>query len=57
MVKKLMGQSPKARKEKVRCTECGCILINPENKAKMLCSDHGGIKSMSESLPAGFRRV
>ena len=52
-----MGQSPKARKEKVRCTECGCILINPQNKEKMLCSDHGGIKSMTESLPSGFRRV
>jgi hypothetical protein len=52
-----MGQSPKARKEKVRCTECGCILINPQNKEKKLCADHGGTKSMVESLPRGFRRM
>ena len=51
-----LGQSPKARKEKVRCTECNCILVNPANKEKQLCSDHGGIKSMVESLPRGFKR-
>ena len=51
-----LGQSPKARKEKVRCTECGCILVNPTNKERKLCSDHGGTKSNMESLPKGFRR-
>ena len=42
---------------KVRCTKCGCILVNPANKEKMLCADHGGTKSMIESLPRGFKRV
>lgn len=44
-------------KEKIKCTECGCILINPENKSKKLCADHGGIKSLHESLPRGFSRL
>ena len=45
------------RKEKVRCKECGCILTNPSNKEKQLCSDHGGTKFMGESLPSGFKRI
>jgi len=44
-------------KERVRCTKCGCILVNPQNREKMLCADHGGTKSMVESLPRGFRRM
>ena len=47
----------KKMKEKIRCTECGCILANPANKEKQLCSDHGGIKSYGESLPRGFKRL
>ena len=45
------------KKEKVRCKECGCILMNPGNKEKQLCSDHGGSKAMGEYLPRGFKRV
>jgi len=45
------------KKEKVRCTKCNCILVNPANKEKQLCSDHGGTpKSMVQSLPRGFKR-
>jgi len=45
------------KKDKIRCTECGCILTNPVSKEKKLCSEHGGVKkSFGESLPRGFKR-
>lgn len=44
------------KKDKIKCTECGCILTNPVSKEKKLCGEHGGAKSYGESLPRGFKR-
>ena len=38
------------KKDKIRCTECGCILINPVSKEKKLCSEHGGAKKEDVNL-------